>query len=42
LSQGRGAELLGWKPGDGPGGMTMLKAGDAPFAAIAARKGAMG
>jgi predicted enzyme related to lactoylglutathione lyase len=32
-------KLLGWKPGDGPGGMTMLTHGEAPFAAVAARKG---
>jgi predicted enzyme related to lactoylglutathione lyase len=31
--------LLGWKSGDGPGGMTMLTRGDAPFAGVMAKKG---
>jgi predicted enzyme related to lactoylglutathione lyase len=36
-------ELLGWKRGDGPPGMTMLGAGAAPFAAVAPRdQGARG
>jgi predicted enzyme related to lactoylglutathione lyase len=32
-------KLLDWKTGDGPGGMTMLTQADAPFAAVAAKKG---
>jgi predicted enzyme related to lactoylglutathione lyase len=32
-------KLLGWKSGDGPGGMTMLSSGEAPFAAVAPKKG---
>jgi predicted enzyme related to lactoylglutathione lyase len=32
-------KMLGWKPGEGPGGMTMLTHGEAPFAAVAARNG---
>jgi predicted enzyme related to lactoylglutathione lyase len=32
-------KLLGWKSGDGPAGMTMLTRGEAPFAAVAAKKG---
>jgi predicted enzyme related to lactoylglutathione lyase len=34
-------KLVRWKLGDGPGGMTMLTNGNAPFAAVAARKGAV-
>jgi predicted enzyme related to lactoylglutathione lyase len=32
-------KLLGWKGGEGPAGMTMLSQGEAPFAAVAAKKG---
>jgi len=32
-------KLLGWRSGDGPGGMTMLTQGDTPFAAVASKKG---
>jgi predicted enzyme related to lactoylglutathione lyase len=32
-------KLLGWTSADGPGGMAMLARGQAPFAAVAAKKG---
>jgi predicted enzyme related to lactoylglutathione lyase len=35
-------KLLGWKPADGPGGMTMLARDAGPFAAILPKKGKVG
>lgn len=36
------ADLLGWKPADGPGGMTMLAGAAGPFAAVGPHDGAGG
>lgn len=32
-------KLLGWRPSDGPGGMTMLGGDKGPFAALGAKEG---
>lgn len=35
-------KLLGWKPSEGPPGMTMLAAGASPFAALGTKEGKVG